>query len=93
MGRRACVEVLVAISLLFLAGDSMLSAYDKAMPSLNCLKKPLFGFCLVFLQSMNVLSASERPNILFIMSDDHTSQAWGCYGSRFAPVFQTPHID
>ena len=22
----------------------------------------------------------ERPNILFIMSDDHTSQAWGIYG-------------
>lgn len=93
MGRRACVEVLVAISPLFLAGDSMLSAYDKDMPPLHCLKKSLFGFCLVFLQSMNVWSASERPNILFIMSDDHTSQAWGCYGSRFAPVFQTPHID
>jgi len=71
----------------------MLSAYDKFMPPLHCLKKSLFGFCLVFLQSMNVWSASERPNILFIMSDDHTSQAWGCYGSRFAPVFQTPHID
>ena len=35
----------------------------------------------------------DRPNILFILSDDHTSQAWGCYGSRFAPAFQTPHID
>jgi arylsulfatase A-like enzyme len=23
---------------------------------------------------------SERPNILFILSDDHTSQAWGLYG-------------
>ena len=23
---------------------------------------------------------SKRPNILFIMSDDHTSQAWGIYG-------------
>ena len=22
----------------------------------------------------------QRPNILFIMSDDHTSQAWGIYG-------------
>ena len=22
----------------------------------------------------------DRPNILFIMSDDHTSQAWGIYG-------------
>ena len=25
-------------------------------------------------------SIDERPNILFIMSDDHTSQAWGIYG-------------
>jgi len=24
--------------------------------------------------------SQERPNILFIMSDDHTSQAWGIYG-------------
>lgn len=24
--------------------------------------------------------SDERPNILFIMSDDHTSQAWGVYG-------------
>lgn len=22
----------------------------------------------------------ERPNILFILSDDHTSQSWGIYG-------------
>ena len=63
------------------------------MPSLKCLKKNLVGLCLGLLQSMNLWSASERPNILFIMSDDHTSQAWGCYGSRFAPAFQTPHID
>ena len=25
--------------------------------------------------------ATSPPNILFIMSDDHTSQAWGVYGS------------
>ncbi|MBL7970931.1 MAG: sulfatase [Prolixibacteraceae bacterium] len=25
-------------------------------------------------------SAQERPNILFIMADDHTSQSWGIYG-------------
>jgi arylsulfatase A-like enzyme len=24
--------------------------------------------------------ASEKPNILYIMADDHTSQAWGIYG-------------
>jgi len=34
--------------------------------------------------------ARKRPNILFIMADDHASQAVGCYGSR---VNRTPHID
>ena len=33
---------------------------------------------------------SDRPNILFIMTDDHASQAMGCYGSR---VNQTPNLD
>ena len=35
----------------------------------------------------------KRPNLLFIMSDDHTSQAWGCYGSHLAPYAPTRHID
>jgi len=35
----------------------------------------------------------ERPNILFIMSDDHTSQAWGTYGSVLDSVVHVPNID
>jgi len=35
----------------------------------------------------------DRPNILFIMADDHTSQAIGAYGSRLAPLNPTPVID
>lgn len=38
-------------------------------------------------------NASRRPNILFIMSDDHTSQAIGAYGGRLKPLNPTPHID
>jgi arylsulfatase A-like enzyme len=34
--------------------------------------------------------ADRRPNILFIMADDHASQAVGCYGSR---LNRTPGID
>jgi arylsulfatase A-like enzyme len=34
--------------------------------------------------------AQDRPNIVYIMTDDHASQAIGAYGSR---VNQTPHID
>ncbi len=36
---------------------------------------------------------NSRPNILFIMSDDHTSQAFGVYGSRLAGLDPTPNID
>lgn len=34
-----------------------------------------------------------RPNIVFIMADDHTSQTWGCYGGRLAEYARTPNID
>ena len=33
---------------------------------------------------------ARRPNLLFIMADDHASQAVGCYGSR---INATPGID
>jgi len=36
---------------------------------------------------------SERPNIIFIMSDDHTSQAISVYGGMLADVAPTPNID
>lgn len=32
----------------------------------------------------------DRPNILFIMADDHGSQAMSCYGSR---INRTPNLD
>ena len=34
--------------------------------------------------------SETRPNILFIMSDDHAAHAIGCYGSR---LLETPQID
>jgi len=37
--------------------------------------------------------AAGKPNIIFIMSDDHTSQAIGAYGSRLAKLNPTPVID
>jgi arylsulfatase A-like enzyme len=37
-----------------------------------------------------VRKAVRRPNIVFVMADDHAAQAIGCYGSR---LNQTPHID
>ena len=38
----------------------------------------------------STLEAQQRPNILFIMTDDHAAHALSCYGSR---VNQTPHLD
>lgn len=35
---------------------------------------------------------SDRPNILFILSDDHTSQAWGIYGGPLADYAYNPNI-
>ena len=35
----------------------------------------------------------NTPNILFIMSDDHTSQAISAYGGMLADVCPTPNID
>ncbi len=35
-------------------------------------------------------AADDRPNILFIMTDDHACQAIGAYGSK---LIQTPNID
>lgn len=34
----------------------------------------------------------ERPNILFILSDDHTSQTWGIYGGILSEYAQTENI-
>ena len=34
----------------------------------------------------------DKPNILFILSDDHTAQAWGIYGGVLADYVQNRHI-
>jgi arylsulfatase A-like enzyme len=40
-----------------------------------------------------LVSAATRPNILFIMSDDHCTRAMGIYGSRLAKLNPTPKLD
>jgi uncharacterized sulfatase len=39
------------------------------------------------------LAQAARPNIIFIMSDDHSYQAMGIYGSRLAALNPTPNLD
>lgn len=36
---------------------------------------------------------SRKPNIIFIMSDDHSADAIGAYGSRLASLNPTPTLD
>jgi|GEM_PF-1063976 len=37
--------------------------------------------------------AADRPNILYIMSDDHAAHAISAYGGRLAEIAPTPNID
>jgi arylsulfatase A-like enzyme len=39
------------------------------------------------------VEAGKKPNILFIMSDDHTRQAIGAYGGRLSGLNPSPNID
>jgi arylsulfatase A-like enzyme len=41
-------------------------------------------------RTKSTATSTERPNILFIMSDDHAAHAIGAYGSR---INSTPNID
>ncbi len=41
----------------------------------------------------SLTAADERPNILFIMSDDHTAQAVGAYATVLKALNPTPTID
>ncbi len=44
-------------------------------------------------QNKTSVQDKRKPNILFIMSDDHTTQAIGAYGGRLAKLNPTPNID
>ena len=49
----------------------------------------LFGF----LSTCLVSAEEKRPNILYVMSDDHAAHAIGAYGSRLAVLYPTPTLD
>ena len=59
-------------------------------------------FSMLFIAAAPTLTATgentaetnqKRPNIIYIMSDDHTTTGIGAYGGRFAPLDITPNID
>ncbi len=51
-----------------------------------------FGL-LLGIASALTCEADDRPNIIYIMSDDHAAHAIGAYGSRLAKLDPTPVID
>ena len=62
------------------------------------MKKSVYGSFLLLLLFAAQFGCQEkavtkRPNILFIMSDDHTSQAISAYGGMLADVCPTTNID
>lgn len=60
---------------------------------INMLKVVMSLATLFFLFSCNTKQEEfKKPNILFIMSDDHTSQAWGIYGGVLKDYVQNPNI-
>lgn len=48
--------------------------------------------CVTWL-SLSVAVLAQPLNIVFIMSDDHATNAISAYGSHLTSVFKTPHID
>ena len=57
-------------------------------------KKLILSF--LFLAGTPLLVAqnkSQKPNIIYIMADDHTSQAFGIYNSRLSKLNPTPTLD
>ena len=62
---------------------------------LPLVRHPLFRFCLYVLSTVLLLPvlpgvAAERPNILWITSEDNAAHWLGCYGNTEA---STPRID
>lgn len=61
----------------------------------SAIKSCLIIFILTLVSSCNSKKeeeAIEKPNILFILSDDHTSQAWGLYGGILADYVKNDNL-
>ena len=53
----------------------------------------VFSFCFGQTQDRSDLSSTSRPNIVFIMSDDHAVSAVSAYKDWLAQLAPTPNID
>ena len=53
----------------------------------------IFTFLIVLISLCPVAAAGERPNILFIFTDDHAPHAIGAYDGIYKKLNPTPNID
>ncbi len=53
----------------------------------------ILGFTSCAQKIKSNLKETKKPNIIYIMADDHTTQGFGVYGSRLASLNPTPTID
>ena len=59
----------------------------------RCFTKTVAAGAALSSPAFAAASRPRKPNILFILSDDHTTQGIGCYGSRLAKLNPTPVLD
>ncbi|MFT5731974.1 MAG: arylsulfatase A-like enzyme [Planctomycetota bacterium] len=77
---------LIACLIYSAAAPTLAAAQDAAPPSPHAAPGPVVA-------SAPAATETRRPNILFIFSDDHATDAIGAYGGRLAGVDPTPRID
>lgn len=53
-------------------------------------KRILLNGGLMMLSAASAMAQQLRPNIVFIMTDDHTAQMMSCYDKRY---MHTPNLD
>ena len=56
------------------------------------LKKSLLSLPLMAVGGVAMAQAQQRPNILYIMCDDHAMQAISAYGSPISQLAPTPKL-
>jgi arylsulfatase A-like enzyme len=55
--------------------------------------KSLLTFFVIFISLCPIAAAGERPNILFIFTDDHAPHSIGAYDGIYKKLNPTPNID
>ncbi len=66
---------------------------DMVNPRIEASRMKIDLLAVMTLLLLANVCAAEKPNILWLFSDDHAFQAVGAYGGRFQPFNLTPNLD